>query len=252
MRLFKSFIACFSTYSKIPMPTVDLDSEDMKYVFVFFPIVGVVIGVLEYISFILCTNFGLPRFFRACIAVIIPIILTGGIHIDGYMDTKDALCSYGDKEKKLAIMKDPHTGGFAIINLIVYMICYIAFMYIVNEKSIIYVCYSFVFSRILSGISVVTIKSAKANGMLSSVKNNSEQRKVFVVLLVMTAVISAFLFTIDIRNTSVFLIISVLGFLIYKRKVLKEFDGITGDTSGYFLCVMELVFLIAASICGII
>ena len=117
MKIFKSLIACVSTYSKIPMPHVDLDSDDFKYALIFFPLIGAFIGVIEYVLFHSCEALLLPKMFRVLLMAVIPLIITGGIHVDGFMDTSDAFCSYGDKDRKLSIMKDPNTGAFAVINL---------------------------------------------------------------------------------------------------------------------------------------
>ena len=74
----------------------------MKYAMCFFPMVGIVIGVCEYVlgNWILGRDYGV-LFFSVCMTLL-PILLTGGIHLDGFMDTSDALASYGDREKKLA------------------------------------------------------------------------------------------------------------------------------------------------------
>ena len=50
------------------------------------------------------------------------LLVTGGIHLDGFMDTTDARSSYGDREKKLAILKDSHVGAFAVIGCSFYLI----------------------------------------------------------------------------------------------------------------------------------
>ncbi len=51
---------------------------------------------------------------------LIPVFVSGGIHLDGFMDTMDALGSWGDKEKKLEILKDSHNGAFAVIGICCY------------------------------------------------------------------------------------------------------------------------------------
>ena len=63
---------------------------------------------------------------RAAGFCLIPVWVTGGIHLDGYADTCDALCSYGDTQKKLDILKDPHCGAFAVIRLCSYFVAYFA------------------------------------------------------------------------------------------------------------------------------
>lgn len=250
MKIIKSFIACFSTYSRVPMPHVSLDSDDMKYALIFFPFIGAVIGLFEALLFIGCRYINVPVFVRTLIAAIIPVVITGGIHIDGFMDVMDAMNSYGDRQKKLEIMKDPHTGAFAVIYLGVYALCYMAFLYLINEKSIIPFCISFVASRVMSGISVVTINSAKDSGMLHSVKMSSEKKNVLGALIIIGIFDFGVIAHYSVYSAVAFLIICVGGYLIYKRKCIREFGGITGDTSGYYLCIMELLLLVASSIGG--
>ena len=52
--------------------------------------------------------------------------MTGGIHLDGFMDTKDALNSYGSREEKLRILKDSRVGAFAVIRLALYLLIFLA------------------------------------------------------------------------------------------------------------------------------
>lgn len=250
MKIIKSFIACFSTYSRVPMPHVNLDSDDMKYALIFFPFIGAVIGLFEALFFMGCRYINVPVFVRTLIAAIIPVVITGGIHIDGFMDVMDAINSYGDRQRKLEIMKDPHAGAFAIINVGVFALCYIAFLYLINVYSIIPFCMSFVISRIMSGISVVTINSAKDSGMLHSVKMSSERKNVLGALVVIGIFDFGVTAHYSIFTAVCFLIICVSGYFIYKRKCIREFGGITGDTSGYYLCVMELLLLAASSVGG--
>lgn len=249
MKLLKSFIACFSTYSRIPMPTVNLDSDDMKYSLIFFPFIGALIGAVQYVIFLLSKAYSIPNFFTAVAFAVLPILVTGGIHIDGYMDTMDAFNSYGDKDKKLAIMKDPNTGAFAVIYFAVYFSSYIALAYLIDEKSIILFCISFVVSRILSGISVMTIKNARQSGMVSTLTKNSEKKPVLVMLFIYYILVISLVFYMNKIYAAVLLFVSVAGYFIYRKKVLKEIDGMTGDTSGYYLCIMELV-LLACSLTG--
>ena len=49
--------------------------------------------------------------------------------MDGFMDTMDAVHSYGDRTKKLEILKDPHLGAFAVICAVVYLLLYTGSMY---------------------------------------------------------------------------------------------------------------------------
>ena len=115
MRFLSSLAVALSMYSKIPVPTVDWNEKNMKHAMCFFPVVGVVTGALEYAAgYVLLTDTECGSFFFAAVMTLIPILVTGGIHMDGFADTMDAISSYGDREKKLAVLKDPHTGAIAV------------------------------------------------------------------------------------------------------------------------------------------
>lgn len=55
-----------------------------------------------------------------------PLIITGGFHVDGFMDTMDALHSYQPRERKLEILKDSHIGAFSVIKLAEFGLIYVA------------------------------------------------------------------------------------------------------------------------------
>ena len=66
-------------------------------------------------------NLALEKMCFAFVGLAIILLVTGGIHMDGYMDTMDALHSYGNREKKLEILKDSHIGAFAVIMTVLYV-----------------------------------------------------------------------------------------------------------------------------------
>ena len=97
-----------------------------------------VIGALFQGGLFLQESFALERLHR-CVFLVFLLLITGGIHIDGYMDTMDAVHSYGDREKKLEILKDSHIGAFAVIMLVTYVLAAAgAFSYILKIKIRIY------------------------------------------------------------------------------------------------------------------
>ena len=129
MHILKSIVIAFSMYSKIPMPQFEWKEEDMKHVLCFFPWIGIVIGLCLYFWRLLCDRFGIRNLCYVFIGTAIPLLLTGGFHVDGFMDTMDAFHSYQPKERKLEILKDSHIGAFAVIMLAVYGLIYICLLY---------------------------------------------------------------------------------------------------------------------------
>ena len=120
--LWNSFKIAFAMFSKIPMPQADWSEENMRYMLCFFPFVGAAVGVVMLGMEWLCRYFGMSNGFIAVALVLVPVIVTGGIHVDGLLDTSDALSSWRDREKRLEILKDSHAGAFAVITACVYFL----------------------------------------------------------------------------------------------------------------------------------
>ena len=123
--LLRSLIQAFSTYSAIPAPETKWDEDSMKYALAFFPLVGAVIGAAEYGAYLLLVYLNSGALLTAAVLTALPLFLTGGIHMDGFLDACDALHSWRDREEKLRIMKDPHAGAFAVISCGIYLILYL-------------------------------------------------------------------------------------------------------------------------------
>ena len=122
MTVLQTIAVAFAMFSAVPVPQFDWNEKNMRYSLCAFPLVGVLCGVL----WCVCASLPLPAMVRAAGFCLIPVWVTGGIHLDGYADTCDALCSYGDTKKKLDILKDPHCGAFAVIRLCSYFVAYFA------------------------------------------------------------------------------------------------------------------------------
>ena len=115
MRMIRSLLIAFSTYSRIPVPQVEWTEENRRYSMCFFPLVGLVTGLVLWGWLALCDHFGFHLLLRGAGAALIPLAVTGGIHMDGFMDTVDAQASWQPAEKRLEILKDSHTGAFAVM-----------------------------------------------------------------------------------------------------------------------------------------
>lgn len=249
MKWIKSCIIAFSMYSKIPMPQFEWKEEDMKYVLCFFPWVGAVVGFCMIGWAWLCQQLQIGNLAYLLIAAAIPILITGGFHVDGYMDTMDALHSYQSRERKLEILKDSHVGAFSVIMLALYYLIYIAaFSEVKEAKTLLMVGIGFVLSRILSGIGVVTLQPAKKDGLLWTFADSAEKKKVLTALLAQLILVMAGMLVLSWR-IALFVFMGAAGtFVYYRYRSYKEFGGITGDTAGYFVLLCEEVIVIMAVI----
>lgn len=245
----KAFVVAFSIYSKIPMPRFNWESEDMQYQLCFFPWVGAVIGALEIGWYHLALVLEIGSVAFVGISLVLPILITGGFHIDGFMDTCDALHSYQDREKKLEILKDPHIGAFAVICVLAYFLLAMAGVAEMNRFEAIYICaLSFFLSRTCSGISVITMKGAKNKGMLQTFSTTAAKKVVLSCLLIEGIICMVLMLMVDWKMG----LSACLGtsgcYLYYYKKSYKEFGGITGDLAGFFVCIAELTTVLVMAV----
>lgn len=246
-----SFLIAFSIYFKIPVPKVKHTKENMKYVLCFFPLLGIVVGVLVYAFSMFVQLFGLGQICFALIGTVIPILVTGGIHMNGFLNTIDALHSHEKKEKKLEIMKDPHVGVFGIIAAAAYFMLYAGgLVLILQEKQLLLLVFGYVFSCIMSAMAIVWFSPAKKDGTLFTLSSSAHKSVVKVILILLIVLASLICITISpiMGVLEVLLCFWIWTYYYYMSK--REFGGITGDLAGYFISLCELGVVLYLGIFG--
>lgn len=251
MRILKSLCLAFSMYSKIPMPNVYWSKENMRYAICFLPLVGAVIGGILMAWFTVCLKLNINNACFAAAAAAIPVFITGGIHADGFIDTSDALSSYGNKQKKLEILSDPHVGAFGIISAVMYYLLYFGFM---NEITIYgetaMIALGFVMSRALCAIEIVLMKTAKNTGLLYQFSSSINKAATLAVTILMLAACGLVMIFLSPFIGGAVLLSLILLLLYYKFFIAKKIGGITGDTCGWFIQMCELITVIVIVIGG--
>lgn len=246
MRVIKAVILAFSTYTRIPMPQVKWDDEAMKLAIAFLPLAGAAVGAAAWGWHIFCRYFGVSAVLFAAVSAALPVFITGGIHLDGYCDTSDALASWKDKDKRLEIMKDPHIGAFALIRCVIHiLICYALFHELYTREAIasagIWMIYPL--SRCFAAWSAMTTPGARKDGMLAAFTMKADRISARVILSALTVLSCAgWLFFTFPHGIAGFLICFPVA-IWYRRMALRRFGGITGDTTGYYLQITELAAL---------
>lgn len=244
--MLRSLCSAFLMYSRIPVPKVEWKEENRRYALGFFPLIGAVIGGLLILWRIVCDRLCIGQLLFAAGAVFLPVLVTGGIHLDGFCDVCDARASYADREKRLEIMSDSHIGSFAVMKLCLYLILQTAFFtQVPSVKPAAVIACGYVLSRALSGLTAVTFKSAKSDGALQSFVRPAHKR-LTIAMDVFFAVLSsaATVFLLPVQGISAVLAAAVV--LAYHRySSYRDFGGITGDLCGWFLQMCEIAMLAA-------
>lgn len=251
MSFLKSFLICISMYSVIPVPQVKWDDKNMKYIFYFLAVIGILLGLMEYLIYQISLYLGFSGVLYAALSTAAIILFTGGIHMDGYADTIDAIFCHGDMEKRRQVLSDAHTGAFAVIYTIIYFLMLFAGfenMFAENLHVFIFV-FIFAVSRILSLFLIAVVPSSSKSGLLYvfSSKENKKSLLIYAFILLSVLIFSACIF-LGCKTVLILLLILILISIILIRYFSKVFGGLSGDLAGFSICIYEVITLLFFSI----
>ena len=226
-RFWPSLRIAFSMYSRLPVRETEWSDENMRLSLACFPLVGAVEGLIYFALFSLLLFLGgipapgapvttaaadaagalavtagdaaaapgaagtarlLARtLLSAALLTLFPLWYTGGIHMDGFLDTADALGSNAPRERKLEILKDPHAGAFALIScgavLLLSFACHAAVLLVAAASPVsgrfaaAAVAWGFVFSRSAVGYLLMTIPNARGAGSVWAFTEAAERSR---------------------------------------------------------------------------
>lgn len=250
MSILSPLIMAFACFSTIPMPHLEWDAAHMRYMMAAFPLVGAVIGTCMLLWGQLCATLGFGQVLLGAGFTVIPILVSGGIHMDGLADVIDAQASHASPERKREILKDPHVGAFAIIGVGCYLLIYLGFVCEAQPHQLVDLACIPILSRCLSGFATVTFRPSKTSGMFASESQTSSATVVRVLLGVQGALATALLAS---RNVLVCAVVFATGIvcLAYVHHIARrDFGGMSGDLAGFFLQMAELAMLIVTVLVG--
>ncbi|WP_071461203.1 adenosylcobinamide-GDP ribazoletransferase [Bacillus massilinigeriensis] len=245
--MLKGFLVGIQFFTSIPVPfELPMDRVTLNKAMKLFPIVGLLLGgIFSGLLYSLISYSFLSSLAVSFIVWLLWILLTGGIHLDGWIDCSDAFFSYRDREKRLEIMKDPRTGAFGVLSVIVLLAAKFLFIYeivtMIRPESYILIAFIPLCSRMVMGVLMITVPSAKKDGLGEMFKKASGNDTF--VIYTFYAVLFAFLMLSQdlLAGALAFIIISLAMILFLNRKVKKWFGGITGDVLGATVEGSELI-----------
>ena len=238
---FKGLKMAISMFSIFPVGKNIWDEEATNLVMVFFPIVGGIIGVVCYIVSLLINNLNFPNLIKASFIMLCPLVLSGFLHVDGLMDTCDAIFSRRNLDEKRRILKDPLVGAFGVIAFGVYLVfCFSSMFSLVLEDGG-FEIFLFVpmLSRSLTSIFLLNLKPISSSGYGAAFKKDTNKKHtlILVIFTVISVLIGVLLSGINGFIISVIVIIFGVIFCFYSY---RQLDGISGDLCGFIITLSEL------------
>ena len=224
-----------------------LGRKEVTAMYIAFPFVGAAIGLVMYgVLELLLSGFTAGTFLAAVLIVLTGILLTGGLHLDGWTDTADAFFSYQDQQKRHEIMEDPRIGAFGTMALLFLILVKIALFHEILERGLthfmLFAAIPFL-ARIGMTIYFSTIPSAKTAGLAHFFKEKLRLKTILIAsLLSGLAVLIGVWILVESALVSILLLALLsIGILFFRHWSLKHFGGVTGDLSGAFIEGMEVV-----------
>ena len=247
MMLLRSLVMAFSCFSQVPMPHVQWKPESMRFMMCFFPFIGIVVGLFVVGWSWLCDTLGFGAVLRAAGFTLIPVIVTGGIHMDGFADTCDALASNSSPERRREILKDPHAGAFASIGVAAYLLAYAAFASEIgwSWQAAVLVAALHAASRCMSGLATILFPTSGHAGMLSMFHESGSGARVPIVLLVEFAACIVVMAFVHIPAAVAMVGAGLVCLAALFPFAKTQFGGMSGDLAGFFLQVAELAMIVA-------
>jgi adenosylcobinamide-GDP ribazoletransferase len=248
MTILRSIATAFLMFSRVPMPKVEWKPENMRFALAALPLVGVLTGLVLWGWVWLCGALSFGNILFAAGMTLLPLLVSGGIHLDGFCDTVDALSSHAEPERKREILKDPHAGAFAVIGVCAYLLANFAlYTALPNEKNaVLLACLIPAVSRSAGALASFGTPSDGA-GLLHAMRSSANQRVVMAILAVWCALGIAGLLLLSPLTGGVMAFFAALCAVLTVRMAKRQFDGMSGDLAGFCIQVCELAML-----CGLI
>lgn len=254
------FFMAWGNFCAIPCPYKRWDENSRKHMLAALPLLGFLLGILWYCLWIAMDFFPIPRPLQAAILTAYPFLISGFIHLDGFMDCSDAILSRRPLEERQRILKDSHTGAFAVIAaMLVFLFSFSANLALLETaqawKMTLLIVIP-VISRSLSVDQVLTRKPLAVSQYSSSFDAGNGRRFVrivrgFWVIAVLSGMIVVSLlskYSGALLTALIPLLMETLVSLIAGAYARKQLGGMNGDISGYCIVWCELAAVIVLAL----
>jgi adenosylcobinamide-GDP ribazoletransferase len=226
----------------------DVDSGTFGKSIAYFPVVGLLIGiVLAALWYLFVFKIGLGKSAASIIVVIALAALTRMLHLDGLADMFDGLFGGKDSDHSLAIMKDSRVGSFGVVSVSCALLAKYAFLSALDGPSSTMAIILFpVAGRFMASFAMITQPYAR-NGGLAMLFSEGRKTTELIVPTIFTVILAFALLGI-----SGIVAVIVTGFLavIILRWNKGKIGGITGDIIGGLIEISEIILLLVVIVGG--
>lgn len=208
-----------------------------------YPLVGLLLGGVLLAAAWLLSGVAVPL--AAALLLALWVLASGGLHLDGLADTVDAwVGGYGDRERTLALMKDPCCGPMAVAALVLLLLLKFAALWALLEAG---AWAALLLAPLLGRAGVLLLllgtPYVREGGLGSALAAHVPQRAGWRVLLasVLACLLAGWAWLLAVA-------VAAALFVLVRRALLQRLGGTTGDSAGALLELLECGVLVALAV----
>lgn len=238
----RGFLIAITFFTRIPLPVPkDITSEEFTRSYRYYPLVGLVIGLLLWLLAKALTPY-YPPLVLGALLLGAELMLTGGIHLDGFMDSMDGLLSARTPERILEIMKDSRVGAHASMALSGLLILKFALLASLTPLSLTLLIVMPMLSRWVFQIGVIGFPYARSQGLGKGFHEASQ----WITFIISGVILCGFSYYLVGLAGPLALGVTALLITIMSYRISALLGGLTGDLYGAFIELSEVICLLAA------
>jgi len=235
------FLAALSFLTVIPLPRRrEVSPEQVGLSIGYFPVVGIIIGlILAGLYWLL--RLVLPSAVVSGLLLVCLVVLTGGLHLDGFADTCDGIAGHKTPEARWQVMRDSRAGALGIVGVCCLLIVkYVSLNSVPESLMMMTLVLMPVVSRWAMVYAIFAYPYARPSGLGKVFKQAASRRRLAIATLVALAVAIPWF-----RLAGLVIMLGVWVIVVAMAAYLKrKFSGLTGDTYGAINEVAEVGVLI--------
>ncbi|MCC6453365.1 MAG: adenosylcobinamide-GDP ribazoletransferase [Caldilineaceae bacterium] len=237
-RLWGEFWLAATFLTTLPAPKFVVPPGGLGPAGRWFPLVGLLIGLLLWGVQFLAGHF-FPALLTGALVVLAWVALTGGLHLDGLADCCDGLLATTSRERRLEILRDPRTGSFGVLGLVLTLLLKVLAVWLVTAMSLpMALIIAPVWARWLL-LLAARQPQARPEGLGALFAAGLTPG-----VIGMAAVLPLFLLTFAGGRGIVGVLLASLAMLALVRLARQRLGGVTGDVYGLVVEVCEVVLLL--------
>ena len=204
----------------------------------FYPLVGLLLGALLALADFLL-GYLFPLQVRSALVLALWVVLTGGLHLDGFLDTCDGLLGGSTPEQRLEIMRDERVGAYALAGgVILYLILFSSLGAIITSRWAVLLLAP-VLGRWGITLAVVSFPYARPAGLGRDIKDHAGIPQLAFATFTTLVVVGILAFYLRIYSPLIALVVAALICWLAARFIMRRIHGMTGDIYGALNMLIE-------------